>query len=77
MEEESELAAGPRAISHTLMDRHELVRNAVGFLSDPSVGSCFHRALSAVPNIPFPVAELIHCTEGPVSRGQRSDFCRD
>jgi hypothetical protein len=61
-----------RASSH-IMDRHELVRNAVAFLSDPSVGFCFHFLVYSVSNISCPVAELIPCTEDSVSRGERSD----
>jgi hypothetical protein len=59
------------------MDRHELVRNAVGFLSDPSVDFCSYYIVLTVANISFPVSGLVSRTEGSVPRGKRSDVRRD
>jgi hypothetical protein len=53
--------------THTLMDRHDLVRNAVAFLSDPSVGHTVRFLTSAVSHVPCPVAGLVSRTEDPVS----------
>jgi len=61
--------------AHILMDRHDLVRNAVAFLSDPSVEPCLYFLDSEVSDILCLVAGLISRTEDPVSRGKRSDLC--
>ena len=60
--------------AHTLMDRHELVRNAVGFLSDPSVHLPPYSVVSVAANISFLVAELIPRTKDSIPRSERSDF---
>ena len=53
MEVEAPIVGLTRAGSLSLMDRHELVRNAVAFLSDPSVVFCFNFIILVVSNTSF------------------------
>jgi len=60
--------------AHALMDRHELVRNAVGFLSDPSVRLHLSSVVSVAADTSFLVAKLTPRTKDSIPRSKRSDF---